>query len=80
MTSKRKSQSQPTAHNEARDASSGHQFVFEFYEVDARKVVKTVEISVTAKNETEAWKKLGDKLAKDKRILEYSGRFYIKDA
>ncbi|APF20322.1 hypothetical protein Calab_1526 [Caldithrix abyssi DSM 13497] len=69
-----------TSQNDARSTSAGRRFVFEFYELDARKIVKTVEISVKAKEEKEAWQKLGEKLAKDTRILEYSGRFYIKDA
>lgn len=89
MARKNKIQPQPTAqsgnagltgqNNDARSTSAGRQFVFEFYELDQRKVIKAVEIGVKAKDEKEAWQKLGEKLAKDKRVLEYSGRFYIKD-
>ncbi len=88
MARKKNSQPQPTApegsaiqpqQNAARSTSAGRVFVFEFYELDARKIVKTVEIDVKAKDEAEAWQKLGEKLEKDQRILEYTGRFYIKD-
>ena len=83
MSRKNKSQeaqSTPAAKIDAQPASAGRRFVFEFFELKDGKTIKTVEISVMAKNEREAWNKLQEKLENNKRQLEYSGRFFIQDA
>ena len=70
----------PAAKIDAQPASTGRRFVFEFFELKDNKTIDNVEISVMAKNENEAWNKLQKKIKNDKRQLEYSGRFFIKDA